>query len=230
MRPITSFFDKGYKIPQWLRVKKRECTSRRKVLKAGVGLSALVALPRIANALPESEAQKLLATDPWLTINAVLEHLLPSSNSGPGAKEIQVTQYLMNVVKLQPTAKEEVEFIYKGVGWLNGYTQSQDKLNFFDLSTEKKEQVLQTISKSLAGENWLNNLIGYIYEAMLSPPIYGGNPNRIGWNWLEHQGGYPLPQAGNRYYELPGQIPISLKLPTDNHSNNEMKGLKRNKA
>jgi gluconate 2-dehydrogenase gamma chain len=63
--------------------------------------------------------------------------------------------------------------------------------------------MLRGISRSTAGENWLNNLLGYIFEAMLSPPIYGGNPEGTGWKWLEHQAGFPLPKAGQRYYELP---------------------------
>ena len=46
-------------------------------------------------------------------------------------------------------------------------------------------------------------LIGYIFEAMLAPPAYGGNPNGVGWQWLQHKAGYPLPKAGKRYYELP---------------------------
>ena len=44
---------------------------------------------------------------------------------------------------------------------------------------------------------------------MLTPPSYGGNPNGIGWQWLEHQAGFPLPPAGKRYYELPGQQAIT---------------------
>jgi gluconate 2-dehydrogenase gamma chain len=38
---------------------------------------------------------------------------------------------------------------------------------------------------------------------MLAPPAYGGNPDGIGWQWLEHQGGFPLPKVGQRYFELP---------------------------
>lgn len=70
---------------------------------------------------------------------------------------------------------------------------------------------MRGISASRAGNNWLNTLINYLYEAMLSPPSYGGNPNGIGWTWLEHQAGFPLPPAGKRYFELPGAHQISIK-------------------
>jgi gluconate 2-dehydrogenase gamma chain len=45
---------------------------------------------------------------------------------------------------------------------------------------------------------------------MLSPASYGGNPDGIGWQWLEHQAGFPLPEKGQRYFELPTRARIDL--------------------
>lgn len=205
-----SFFDKAYKTPRWLSNK----LSRRSALKSAAGAMAIASMPVMLNAKALENSNKALSehlkTDPWLTLNAVLNHLLPASKTGPSAQDLQVTQYLFNVVYQQPTEKSEVEFIFKGVGWLNGYTQSQLKQNFVLLSNDNKEKTLRAISKSNAGDNWINNLINYLYEAMLTPPIYGGNPKGIGWQWLEHKAGFPLPKIGNRYYELPGQQKIVL--------------------
>ena len=139
----------------------------------------------------------------WQTIIAVQNHLLPSSESGPGAQEINAFVYLFNVVNEQPTEEDEKAFIFKGVGWLNGHSNNQLSKQFVALSIEEKERILKEVSQSRAGENWLNTLLNYIFEAMLSPPVYGGNPNGVGWKWLKHQAGFPLPQAGDRYYELP---------------------------
>lgn len=231
---MTSFFDKTYQTPRWLSKK----LSRRAAFKAAGGAIALSALPSFSKILPPKDVETQLKTDPWLTLNAVLNHLLPESSSNTSlndisAKKIQATQYLMNVVELQPTESAEIEFIFKGVGWLNGYTQSQKKQNFMALNTEDKEVMLKAISRSGAGQNWLNNLIGYIYEAMLSPPIYGGNPSGIGWKWLEHQPGYPLPKSGDRFYELPGylSIPFVDKTASSSLAYSPSKVLaKRNKA
>ena len=205
---ISSFFDKSYQTPLWLSHK----LSRRKLLKSAAGATAISAMP--AFAFSQNEKDKLLdalTTDPWLTLNAVLEHLLPESNNGPSAKELHVVIYLYNVVYQQPTDENEIEFIYKGVGWLNGYTKNQLQKSFTELTTAEKETMLRGISSSTAGENWLNNLLGYIFEAMLSPPIYGGNPEGKGWEWLEHQAGFPLPKAGQRYFELPKRSVASDK-------------------
>ena len=42
------------------------------------------------------------------------------------------------------------------------------------------------------GRAWLSLLLYYIFEALLSDPVYGGNPDGIGWQWLEHQPGKNL--------------------------------------
>jgi len=205
LNKITSFFDNNYKTPQWLSKK----FSRRKLLKSAAGMTAIAAAPVLAlNKNEQKQTAAIVQTDPWLTINAVLEHLLPKSTSGPSAKELQVLTYLYNVVYQQPTEQNEIDFIFKGVGWLNGFTKKQLDKSFVALTKAEKETMLRGISRSPAGENWLNNLLGYIFEAMLSPPIYGGNPQGMGWQWLEHQAGFPLPKTGQRYYELPKRSTI----------------------
>ncbi len=202
MVKIESFFDGNFQTPKWLEKK----ISRRNALKSAAGATMVAAMPmRSWSADIDNKLNSAVQTDPWLTLDAVLAHLLPESPTGPSAKDIQATQYLYNVVFLQPTQEAEVTFIYNGVGWLNDFSQSQLQKNFFNLSFDEKETILRAVSNSTAGENWLSNLVSYIFEAMLTPPIYGGNPNGIGWQWLDHQAGFPLPQAGNRYYELPGQ-------------------------
>ncbi|MFB1000290.1 MAG: gluconate 2-dehydrogenase subunit 3 family protein, partial [Colwellia sp.] len=119
---ISSFFDKNYQTPSWLSHK----LSRRKLLKSAAGATVITVLPVLAFSQKEKDKlSEAFTTDPWLTLNAVLEHLLPESNSGPSAKELHVAIYLYNVVYQQPTEINEIEFIYKGVGWLNGFTDNQ---------------------------------------------------------------------------------------------------------
>ncbi len=202
---MTSFFDVSYQTPSWLKQK----LTRRHLLKSAAGASAVAALPRYAFA-SKADMAAIVKTDPWLTLDAVLQHLLPSSESGPGAVEIQASNYLYQTLAQQPIDDEEKQFINKGVGWLNGYSESQKAKKFVQLTTAEKEAMLRAISGSQAGENWLNTLINYLYEAMMSPPIYGGNPSGIGWQWLQHQAGFPLPATGQRYYEIPGRYQIKV--------------------
>jgi len=203
-----NFFDKNYQTPAWLKAKPWFAIrhSRRHFLKAAAGASAMAIMPTtITNAAEKNWQQQPL----WQTLNAVFDHLLPESATGPSAQDIKAVNYLYNVINLQPTSSDEVSFIKQGVTWLNDYSHSQLSKDFILLTSDEKEVILRDISHSRAGENWLSTLLSYLFEAMLSPPIYGGNPNGIGEKWLNHQPGFPLPQVGTRYYELPGAYRIT---------------------
>ncbi len=212
----TSFFDKNYQTPEFIENKKRQAQQgRRRFLKSAAGMGALASLPALSvSAKTQTSLNELLKTlvktDPWLTLDATLNQLLPSSPTGPSASEIRATAYLYQVMTVQPTEQDEKDFILKGVGWLNGYANSEKSADFAQLSFTDKEQLLRGISNSTAGQNWLNTLLGYIFQAMLSPASYGGNPDGIGWTWLEHQAGFPLPEKGQRYFELPTRARIDL--------------------
>jgi gluconate 2-dehydrogenase gamma chain len=205
---IRSFFDKNYQTPDFL-LKKQQ--NRRSFLKSAAGASAIAAMPVISlKAKQQAQLNELVKTDPWLTLDATINHLLPNSATGPSAVDIKASEYLFQVMTEQPTEQDEKDFILKGVGWLNDYANSQKSKPFAVLDFADKEQLLRGISHSRAGENWLSTLLGYILQAMLAPPSYGGNPNNIGYQWLEHQAGFPIPKEGQRYYELPKRARIDL--------------------
>jgi len=204
----SSFFDKNYQTPEFYKNKQQ---SRRSFLKSAAGVGTIAAMPSFSiSAKQQVQLATLVKTDPWLTLDATLNQLLPSSATGPSAKEIQATAYLHQIMTVQPTEQDEKDFILKGVGWLNGYANSEKSANFASLTFAEREQLLRGISRSTAGQNWLNTLLGYIFQAMLAPPSYGGNPNGIGYQWLEHQAGFPLPKEGQRYFELPKRAQIDL--------------------
>lgn len=218
MLSITSFFDKNYQEPEFIKAKQHQ---RRQLLKSAAGLSAVAALPAFSLlAKTQINLTQLTQTDPWLTLDATLMQLLPESATGPSAKDINALAYLHQVMTVHPTESDEKAFILKGVGWLNSYAQSEKNKTFVLLSTQEKEQLLKNISQSVAGSNWLNTLIGYILQAMLAPPSYGGNPQGIGWQWLEHQGGFPLPEKGQRYFELPPRASIIKLSPLSRQGKN----------
>ena len=216
---LKSFFDKSYKTPFWFQEKGFKETmsphkrSRRSFLKSAAGASAIgISASTVLSAFSLTAKDKntlvaLTKTDPWLTLDATLMHLLPESlsptSNGPSAKDINALAYLHQVMTVQPTSADEKEFILKGVGWLNGFAKSEQGKPFVQLSFAEKESTLRGISNSRAGENWLTTLLAYLFEAMLAPPAYGGNPNGVGWQWLDHQAGFPLPEVGQRYFELP---------------------------
>ncbi|MCW8901583.1 MAG: gluconate 2-dehydrogenase subunit 3 family protein [Gammaproteobacteria bacterium] len=140
--------------------------------------------------------------EPWLTLSLVQEHLFPAEKDAPGARDIQALAYLQAMIATPDFDKEDALLIHNGVGWLNDLAQQQYAKKFSQLDTETKEKVLRRIESSRAGSRWLSMLLTYILEALLTDPVYGGNPNGIGWTWLQHQAGFPTPTEDKKYYKL----------------------------
>lgn len=164
---------------------------------AGGTIALLFGLPRPAQSGPQP------THDPWATLDAVTRQLLPSEPDSPGAAEIHALDYLRFVAADPKIDAEEREFIVQGCRWLDDLAVETYGRGFVALGNEDRERLLRRTAGSAAGENWLSTLLSYLLEALLTAPAYGGNPRRVGWQWLEYVAGYPLPEAGTRYFELP---------------------------
>ncbi len=138
----------------------------------------------------------------WQTIAAVQEVLFPAADDIPGASDIASTDYLYKAIENPNADGEDRDFIFKGIGWLDGLTQEHHKKTFVQLSVEQQEKIIQQIVKSRAGRNWVSMLLSYTLEALLSDPVYGGNKNKAGWKWLQHQPGYPAPATDKTWDQL----------------------------
>lgn len=143
-----------------------------------------------------------LSTEPWLTFAAVQNHLFPATADAPGARDINATAYLKRVLSESHTDPDNKVFIRNGAGWLNDIAMDNHGRTFIELNGTRRETVLRLIAGSPAGERWLSLILLYIFEALMSDPVYGGNPDGIGWKWLEHQPGFPLPPANKTYSRL----------------------------
>lgn len=193
-------------VPASVLAKQERLNARRRFLAACTGTMALpfvsaVPAKAVANAV-EGSATAWQAREPWRTLAAVQEHLFPSGAEAPGARQINATQYLKNVIDHHGIEQSEKDFIQNGVKWLNGIARETYAASFIELSAAEKEKTLRKVAQSRAGENWLSTLLTYLIEALLTSPAYGGNPNGVGWKWLEHQPGFPQPPANKVYYRL----------------------------
>ncbi|MCW8911366.1 MAG: gluconate 2-dehydrogenase subunit 3 family protein [Gammaproteobacteria bacterium] len=156
-------------------------------------------LSRRAHALSISN---ITIDEPWHTLAVVQEHLFPATEDSPGAADIQARIFLQNMLNAPDTDNDEKEFISNGVSWLNDISTKNYKKSFIELNESDKEKVLRQIEQSQAGERWLSLLLTYLIEALLSDPVYGGNPDGVGWKWLQHQPGFPRPSVDKMYYKL----------------------------
>lgn len=156
--------------------------------------------------LRQSKAEQPLAnwqneTD-WQTLAQVQEILFPAGEDNPGANDIGATIYLHNAIENPNADSEDKDFIFRGIGWLDGLTQERHKKTFLQLDAVMQEDIIEVIVKSRAGSNWVSTLLTYTLEALLMDPVYGGNKNGIGWQWLNHQPGYPAPPADRTWDKL----------------------------
>jgi len=131
---------------------------------------------------------------------AVQMQLFPDDGDGPSAIDINGLAYLEWALTDPGNINDgDGEFVIKGIGWLDGLSEQTQGDRFIKLSSEQQDKVLKQISGSSTGENWMSLLLYYLMEALLLDPYYGGNPDGIGWKWLNHQPGFPAPDEETSY-------------------------------
>ena len=151
---------------------------------------------------PAVDQQTLIQQEPWRTFAAVQQQLFPADGNGPSAMDLNAALYLKFVLEAQDTDQDDRAFIEKGIEWLNDLAQDMFKQHFVACAAAQQAVLVSEIAKSRAGERWLAFLLTYIFEALLTDPVYGGNPKGIGWQWLQHQPGFPHPPEDKMYTEL----------------------------
>ncbi len=129
--------------------------------------------------------------------------LLPDDGDGPSAQDINGVDYLEWAMTDQQNIQDgDPDFIRKGIGWLDDLAVQTKGEVFIQLDQTNQHNIIEKIAGSSAGENWLSLLMYYLTEALLLDPVYGGNPDQIGWNWLEHQAGFPRPTSETTYRDF----------------------------
>ncbi len=176
---------------------KQALRARRRFLIQAAGGSLALLFPLLP------AAARTRDSDPWTTLDAVLQHLLPSEPDSPGAHDIHALAYLRRVSEDPFIDADERAFIPRGAGWLEELARKAHGQPFARLEEAHREALLRHVAARPVGENWISTLLVYVLEALLTAPAYGGNPNGIGWRWLRHIPGFPLPDADTVYWKLP---------------------------
>jgi len=172
------------------------------------GGSTLACTPLSASAIVNAVISDEVITSPvklftktdWLSIAIVQNHLFPSEPDVPGAVEINALHYLHKYLSNPATDPLDSEFILLGSRLLQQSNEST--LSLTDQSIEQREITLRQFEKTNDGRRWLVTILNYVLEALLTDPVYGGNPDGIGWQWLEHRAGEPRPPMNKRYWLL----------------------------
>lgn len=145
----------------------------------------------------------LFSSSQQLTVQAVQAHLFPGEADSPGAMDIGATAYLQRAITAPGMDPDTRNTIVNGIGRLQDASRERFDRLFDALEYERREQLLRYLAdKTRWGRAWLSLLLYYVFEALLSDPVYGGNPDGIGWRWLEHQAGFPRPPIDKIYGRL----------------------------
>jgi gluconate 2-dehydrogenase gamma chain len=191
--------------------------NRRAFLRTSTAISLLagITLTKPSFAIPQTTPNSVaslseLATDGNVfttpqqqVLDAVQMQLFPDDGDGPSAQDLNALAYLKWAMSDQQNINDgDPQFIIDGIGWLNDLAKQTHGNHFVKLTYEQQDKVLKQVAKSQAGENWLSLLMYYLTEALMLDPVYGGNPNMISWQWLEHQPGFPAPITGKTYRDF----------------------------
>ncbi len=173
---------------------------------AGGLLASRTAMVAGRDWLPDFSAISLadtgLSAAQWRVVDAVQQHLFPSESNAPGAREASALPWLQWVLSAPDLEPGTRDFHKRNVKALITLAEQRGGTPFPALSVERKENLLREFERQGEGRAWLREVLNYVLEALLTDPVYGANPDAIGWRWLKHRPGYKRPPADKRYFLL----------------------------
>jgi gluconate 2-dehydrogenase gamma chain len=177
------------------------------LLRGGAALATVTALAGLPYALRKELTREaslvLFSPQQRHTVSTVQEHLFPKGPDSPGAADINAAAYLEWAITAPGINPDTRNMIVNGIGRLQDASLGRFEVPFTGLDDEQSEQLLRYLAdRTRWGRAWLSLMLYYILEALLSDPAYGGNPDGIGWRWLQHQPGFPRPPADKIYGKL----------------------------
>lgn len=184
--------------------------NRRAFLRSSVALSLLSGLAACNLSFDEQndvvtlgESKDYFTVEQHQILDAVQMQLFPDDGDGPSARDLNAVAYLeWAMTDPGNIDDDDPSFIAKGIGWLDDLAKQTQGESFVKLTLLQQDRVLKQVAGSSQGESWLSLLMYYLSEALMLDPVYGGNPNGIAWQWLQHQAGFPAPIIGKTYRDF----------------------------
>lgn len=174
--------------------------TRASLLKRAGMLGVAAALPGAAlaeraEAKPggdQPEQLRALTADEAATLEAILERLIPTDATGPGAKEANVLRFIdwslagdLAMFRDPYTAALDA---------VDAYSSSKFGSPFAALSAEQQDAVLTDMDKGTAtgftpsAKAVFEMIRGHAVQGMFSDPAHGGNTGFVGWKLVRFPG------------------------------------------
>lgn len=179
---------------------------QRRVFVKGLAAIGLLTQTSFLSAFNFDVSSNLYESNPDLLSNKQLnilrdvqQYLFPNDGNGPGAAQVNATEYMIWVLSDPQKDPIDTKYIIDGIGWVDETADEEYAKPFDQLTTTEKEALVAFIAKEAWGSSWLSIILTYIFEAMIADPQYGGNTNEDGWKWLNHYPGNPRPDKNLLY-------------------------------
>jgi len=166
---------------------------RRNFLKTLMAASAASSVPFWMACTTQIPSGYSLSKTQMNIVLSVQNFLFPNDDHGPSAYDFAAHQYLQWVLLSEGVDKEDKGYIIKGLEWVEETSIEETEVSFLDLEERKQNELLQNIIITSWGASWCSLMLNFIFEALFCDPIYGGNVNKVGWQWLDHNPGQPRP-------------------------------------
>ena len=135
-------------------------------------------------------------------LRIILDNLFPKSAVSPGALQLNSDIYYIWFLKDSRLKSSKRTFFIENLKRFELFCKEKSGNDFVKLDKNEQSELIKTISRTHWGENYLSRTLSLIMESMFANPVYGSNPDKIGWKWLNYRGGIPEPQEWNKYPEI----------------------------
>lgn len=129
----------------------------------------------------------------FLNLHCALSVLFPEDGNGPGAKTIKADQYILWVLNDTQMDAYDINFITDNLTRFTKCARTEYNTDFHHLDTETQAEFIADLAEIKWSKKLFSRLLTLTFEALLLDPQYGGNTEKAGWQWLEHNPGYPRP-------------------------------------
>ena len=127
------------------------------------------------------------------TVCAIFERLFPSDENSSGAQEIGAHRYLDRA--LAGAYERELNTYRLGLEAINRASISKFSQRFEDCNSSDQDALLTELEAgtlpdfvSPSQQSFFNVLVKHLREGLFSDPMYGGNKDKLGWQFMQFPG------------------------------------------
>lgn len=132
-----------------------------------------------------------------ITLEAILEQLIPSDSNGPGSREAKVSEFIVRLLS-DDDASPRLRSYRQGLRAIDDLARAAHGLTFAGLPGDHRDELLRDLEADRA-QGFSPSSAAFFelvrtdaVEGMFCDPRWGGNADRVGWNLIGYAGPRPV--------------------------------------